>query len=115
MDAAEFDQQRFVLLRPVVLWRIEERTLQASRRSFAVQMRTELGPPVLFLGGQFAQIGDNPLPRSFGGAIGFDQRPVGVRLAVLPSFVVSQKHERSFTRSESSPLSIARLGAKSTK
>ena len=67
------------------------------------------------LAAQLAQIGDHPLPRSFGRAIRFDQRPIGVRLAVLPSFEASEKHERSFTRGESSPTMIAHSQHKSTK
>jgi hypothetical protein len=114
-DAAELDQERLVLLWYVAPWRIEERALQAPWPSFSVEMRTELGLAVLFFRGQFAQIGDYPLPRSSGRAIGLDQCPVRVRLAVLAPSVASKKHERSFTRRKSSPNSIARLCGKSTK
>ena len=103
-DAAELDQKRLVLLRHVAPGGSKSERCRQSRRCFPVQVRTELGPAVLFVRGQFAQVGDNPLPRSFGRAIGLHQRPVGMRLAVLSPLVASEKHERSFTRRESSPI-----------
>ena len=111
--AAELHQERLVFLGRIATRRIEERTLQASRRGTAAEMGAELGPAVLFLGGQLAQIGDDALPRSFSRAIGLDQRPIRVRLAVLSPLVASQEHERSVTPRDSSPISIAQLPQKS--
>jgi hypothetical protein len=41
---------------------------------------------------ELSQPGDNTLPRTSLGAIGLDQRPIGVSLAVLSSIALSNEH-----------------------
>ena len=108
-NAAQLDQQRFVVRWLIAPRRIEQRELRPLGLRCAAQMRTQLGPAVLLAVAQFAQIRHDPLPRAFGRAIRLDQGPIRMRLAVLPSLKPSEKHERSFTRDGSSPVRIAQL------
>src|SRR4051812_23444398 len=102
-NAAEFDQQRLVVAR-LVTWRwIEEHALRLARFRFADQVGTQLGPAILFVGRQLAEISHDALSRTLGGAIRFDKRPIQMRLSILPPLEASEKHERSLTRDEPSP------------
>ena len=66
-----------------------------ATRITTIKRRRKLRPTALFALLEFAQIRDDALPRSLGGAIRFHQRPVDVRLSVLPSLKATQKHAPS--------------------
>ena len=53
---------------------------------------SQLRPAALFAAFEFAEIGHYTLTRAAACAIGFDQCPVGVPLAVLLAFATPQKH-----------------------
>ena len=83
----------FLVERIVIVRRIEQRPLRPLP---ARKVPSQLGPAVLLAPLQLAQVSHHPLPRAAARAIRLDQRPVAVRLAVLPPPVASQKHRRSF-------------------
>ncbi|MEK7857257.1 MAG: hypothetical protein AAB288_14290, partial [Acidobacteriota bacterium] len=63
--------------------RIEEGRLRSifERKAFG-----KLGPAVLLRWFQLAKVGDDALARALGGAVRFDQGPIGVGLASLAAF-----------------------------
>ena len=88
-DALELDQNRFVVLGIVVVWRIKQGRL---RTLLLVQTPAQLRPAVLLALLQFAEVRDHPVPRALGRADRFDQGPVGVSFAVLASFQSLEEH-----------------------
>ena len=80
-------------LRVVGRWR-HMRGKQLQLLSFALFIEDlDSGQPARLRGTvQLTQVAERLLPRSIWGAHGFDQRPIGVILAVLVSTMRPQKH-----------------------
>ena len=78
----------------IVLRHLDVRRKQFQLPAFAllVEDRDHLQPVRLRRVVQFAQITQRALTRTVGRADGFDQRPVGVALAILVPMIRSQKH-----------------------
>ena len=88
-NTLEFDQNRLIVGRVVVVRRIKQRRL---RPGSAIQSVTELSPAILLALFQFAEVGHHPVSRALRCADRFDQSPVGVSLAILASLQSLEKH-----------------------
>src|SRR5262249_6974425 len=91
-NVTKLDEDGFVLVRLIIARWAEQRRFWASP-SFAIERPAELCPATLLTARKLPEIGDDAMPRAASGAIGLDQRPVDMGLAVLSPRAPLEEHD----------------------
>lgn len=92
VDVLELDQHRLVIIRFVVMGRVEERGLGPGP-ALAGESTAQLSPAAGLTASELAEVGDHAVSRTPGRPNRLNEDPLRMLLAALPSPAAFEKHD----------------------
>src|SRR5262249_55158258 len=92
MDVLEPDQHRLIVIRFVIMRRLEKGRLGPGP-ALTRERTAQLGRGGSLTAAQSTEIGNNSVARAAGCSVGLNEHPVGVLLAALPSLAPLEEHD----------------------